>query len=45
MAAERGYVDLVIDPADTRSVIADSIRKLASKRERLPGRKHSNSPL
>ena len=44
-AAERGYVDLVIDPADTRSVIADSIRKLASKRERLPGRKHSNSPL
>jgi acetyl-CoA carboxylase carboxyltransferase component len=44
-AAERGYVDLVIDPAETRAVIAAAIRKLASKREHLPGRKHSNSPL
>jgi acetyl-CoA carboxylase carboxyltransferase component len=44
-AAERGYVDLVIDPGDTRAVMAETIRRLASKRERLPGRKHSNSPL
>jgi acetyl-CoA carboxylase carboxyltransferase component len=44
-AAERGYVDLVIDPAETREVIAGAVRRLASKREHLPGRKHSNSPL
>jgi acetyl-CoA carboxylase carboxyltransferase component len=44
-AAERGYVDLVIDPAETRQVIAGALHTLASKREHLPGRKHSNSPL
>ena len=44
-AAERGYVDDVIDPADTRRVLARSLELLASKREDLPKRKHGNMPL
>ena len=44
VAAERGYVDLVIDPAQTRKVVANCFRTLASKRERLVARKHGNSP-
>jgi acetyl-CoA carboxylase carboxyltransferase component len=45
IAAERGYVDDVIDPADTRRVLVRSLRMLASKREDLPKRKHGNVPL
>jgi len=45
VAAERGYVDMVIDPADTRRVVARCFGALRSKRERLVRRKHGNSPL
>ena len=45
MAAERGYVDDVIDPADTRKILARSLDFLRSKREELPKRKHGNVPL
>ncbi len=45
VAAERGYVDLVIDPAETRQTIARCLMALQTKRERLVGRKHGNSPL
>jgi len=45
VAAERGYVDDVIDPAETRRVLVRSLRLLASKREELPRRKHGNVPL
>ncbi len=45
LAAERGYVDDVIDPADTRKVLARSLDLLRSKREELPKRKHGNVPL
>jgi acetyl-CoA carboxylase carboxyltransferase component len=45
VAAERGLVDAVIDPADTRARLCDALSLLAGKRERLPGRKHSNTPL
>jgi acetyl-CoA carboxylase carboxyltransferase component len=45
VAAERGYIDDVIDPADTRKVIVRSLDLLASKREELPKRKHGNVPL
>jgi acetyl-CoA carboxylase carboxyltransferase component len=45
IAAERGYVDDVISPADTRKVLARSLAMLASKREELPHRKHGNVPL
>jgi acetyl-CoA carboxylase carboxyltransferase component len=45
IAAERGYVDAVIDPADTRREVAAALAMLADKRERIPRRKHGNSPL
>ncbi len=45
IAAERGFVDDVIDPADTRRVLARSLDLLRSKREELPKRKHGNVPL
>lgn len=45
VAAERGYVDMVIDPADTRQVVARCFSALATKRERLVSKKHGNSPL
>ncbi|HEY5244906.1 MAG TPA: carboxyl transferase domain-containing protein [Acidimicrobiales bacterium] len=44
-AAERGFVDGVIDPADTRSVLTATLAILATKRERLSGRKHDGGPL
>jgi propionyl-CoA carboxylase beta chain len=45
VAAERGYVDAVIDPADTRAEIAAALELLEDKRERLEPRKHGNTPL
>ena len=44
-AAERGYVDDVIDPAETRQKVAAGLEMLKSKREELPRRKHGNMPL
>jgi acetyl-CoA carboxylase carboxyltransferase component len=45
IAAERGYVDDVIDPRDTRKVLIQSLEMLRTKREQLPSRKHGNVPL
>ncbi|HUF99099.1 MAG TPA: carboxyl transferase domain-containing protein [Ilumatobacter sp.] len=45
VAAERGYVDMVIDPADTRREVASALAMLENKREQMPRRKHGNSPL
>ncbi|MHB1855469.1 MAG: acyl-CoA carboxylase subunit beta, partial [Acidimicrobiales bacterium] len=45
VAAERGYVDDVIDPAQTRRVLIRALDVLRSKREELPRRKHGNMPL
>ena len=45
IAAERGYVDDVIDPADTRATIAASLSMLSNKRDQRPHRQHGNSPL
>ena len=45
IAAERGFIDDVIDPAETRRVIARSLDLLRGKREELPKRKHGNMPL
>jgi acetyl-CoA carboxylase carboxyltransferase component len=45
VAAERGYVDDVIDPADTRIRVAAALEMLSTKRERLQHRKHDNTPL
>jgi len=45
IAAERGYVDDVIDPRETRRVLVRSLDMLRTKREQLPQRKHGNVPL
>jgi acetyl-CoA carboxylase carboxyltransferase component len=44
-AAERGYVDDVIDPAETRAKLVAGMELLRTKREELPRRKHGNVPL
>ena len=44
-AAERGYVDDVIEPRRTRPVLIDALRTAITKRERRPPRKHGNIPL
>jgi acetyl-CoA carboxylase carboxyltransferase component len=44
-AAERGYVDVVIDPLDTRRVLSGALDRFSRKREGGPSRRHSNSPL
>ena len=45
IAAERGFIDAVIDPADTRRELAAALEILATKRERLAPRRHDNLPL
>jgi acetyl-CoA carboxylase carboxyltransferase component len=44
-AAERGFVDDVIEPSETRRKIVAGLRVLRTKREELPQRKHGNVPL
>ena len=44
-AAELGYVDSVIDPADTRPEIIRALKCLERKRDTLPPKKHGNIPL
>jgi propionyl-CoA carboxylase beta chain len=45
VAAERGYVDAVIMPSDTRAHVVKGLRQLRTKRESLPPKKHGNIPL
>ncbi|MEN3535371.1 acyl-CoA carboxylase subunit beta [Microbispora sp. ZYX-F-249] len=45
LAAERGYVDAVIRPSDTRVQIVRALRALRTKRAALPPKKHGNIPL
>ena len=45
VAADRGSVDRVIEPSETRSEIAAALDLLSNKKERLPKRKHDNIPL
>jgi len=44
-AAERGYVDAVIAPSETRIEVAKALRMLRTKRKTGPARKHTNIPL
>ena len=44
-AAERGYVDAVIAPSETRLQVVRALRALRTKRAALPSRKHGNIPL
>ncbi len=45
IAAERGFVDAVIEPSETRFAIIRSLRQLSAKRQSLPPKKHGNLPL
>ena len=45
IAAERGYLDAVIRPAETRTAITRALISLRTKRETLPPKKHGNIPL
>ena len=45
VAAERGFIDAVIDPADTRAEISAALAVLQDKREMIVERKHGNTPL
>jgi acetyl-CoA carboxylase carboxyltransferase component len=44
-AAERGFIDDVIEPAETRRRLIQALRMLSTKRESVPARKHGNIPL
>ena len=44
-AAERGTIDSVIEPEDSRAYITKAFRTLKTKRDILPARKHGNIPL
>jgi acetyl-CoA carboxylase carboxyltransferase component len=44
-AAERGFIDDVIEPSETRKRLIQSLRMLSTKRESVPARKHGNIPL
>nr|HPM03843.1 carboxyl transferase domain-containing protein [Candidatus Cloacimonadota bacterium] len=45
IAAERGYVDAVIMPSDTRIRLIDALEAMAGKSELMPPKKHGNVPL
>ncbi|MGH3681466.1 MAG: acyl-CoA carboxylase subunit beta [Natronosporangium sp.] len=45
IAAERGYVDAVIRPSETRGQVTRALRALRHKRDSLPPKKHGNIPL
>jgi acetyl-CoA carboxylase carboxyltransferase component len=44
-AAERGFIDDVIEPSETRPRLIHAMRMLSTKRESVPARKHGNIPL
>lgn len=45
VAASRGYVDAVIEPAQTRANLIDALEIMSAKREMKPAKKHGNIPL
>ena len=45
VAAERGYIDAVITPSETRRRLNSALDMLATKREKNPAKKHGNIPL
>lgn len=44
-AAERGYVDMIIEPKETRMRIIEALKMLETKSETRPAKKHGNMPL
>jgi propionyl-CoA carboxylase beta chain len=45
IAAEKGYVDAVIRPRETRKKLIDALEMLDTKRDKNPPKKHGNIPL
>lgn len=45
VAAERGFIDAVIDPRETRPALIKALEMARTKRQSLPARKHGNIPL
>jgi acetyl-CoA carboxylase carboxyltransferase component len=45
VAAERGYIDAVIEPKETRPALIKALRLARTKRQSMPPRKHGNIPL
>lgn len=45
VAASRGYIDMVIEPRETRPRLISALKSIYRKRESLPKRKHGNIPL
>jgi propionyl-CoA carboxylase beta chain len=45
LAAERGFLDAVIEPSATRAHVVRALRALRTKREQLPAKKYGNIPL
>ena len=45
VAAERGYIDAVIEPSQTRAKLITALRSLETKRDTNPKKKHGNIPL
>jgi acetyl-CoA carboxylase carboxyltransferase component len=45
VAASQGFLDDVIDPAETRPIIIKALEMLQNKRDSLPAKKHGNIPL
>ena len=45
IAAERGYIDTVVSPSNTRMNVTRALRALKNKRDTLPPKKHGNIPL
>jgi len=45
IAAERGWIDAVIEPRDTRPKLIAALRMLETKRDTMPPKKHGNIPL
>ena len=45
VAAERGYIDAIIEPSQTRPKLIAALRSLENKREINPKKKHGNIPL
>jgi len=45
IAAQKGYIDDIIEPAETRPKLISALEMLATKREARPPKKHANIPL
>jgi propionyl-CoA carboxylase beta chain len=45
VAAERGYIDDVIEPKETRPRLINALEMLSNKRDKNPAKKHGNIPL